>query len=44
MISSFTGACDPNHTILAFDCHAILAVVEIQYLTRLKEQFDLGGF
>jgi hypothetical protein len=44
MIASLARTRDPNHAILAFNGHAILAVIEIQHFARLKEQFHSWGF
>ncbi len=39
VIPGLASTCDPNHTILALNRHAIL-IIQIQHLARLEEQFD----
>jgi hypothetical protein len=44
MITCFTSTCHPDHTVLAFNRHAMLAVIQIQHFTLTKKQFESWGF
>jgi hypothetical protein len=37
MISVLSGACDPDHTVLAFNGHPMLTVIQAQHLAGLKK-------
>jgi hypothetical protein len=43
VISGLTRARDPDHTVLAFNGHSMLAIVQAYYLAWAKKQFDPWG-
>jgi hypothetical protein len=43
MILMLARAGHPNHTVLAFNRHSVLAVIQVEYLVRVEEQLDPWG-